>query len=489
MMIPLINLLDILATLATLAAILFLLSGRRGAIPRDMRLLLLVLAALLCLHNVSNIFEWTEITRFFDQTEDYLGILIPLAWLVFFYSFLQKLSRDNLATSREEYRILVEYQNELVVKLDAKGRFLFVSPSYCRTFGKTEKELLGRTFGQVVHEEDQERVKTAFRDVFQAPYLTRHEERALTREGWRWFSWVSRGIPDAAGRITAVLSVGRDITEAKNAEQERDRLIRELEAKKEEMERFIYTVSHDLKSPLVTVKGFAGMLKADIERGAREKICQDLEHINKATDKMKQLLDDLLEFSRVGRRDNPRTVFSLEELVEEVIALSEPRLQEKHVEVHVVGPLPRIRGDRARIFELYQNLVDNAIKYQGNSASPRIEIGMRPQGEEKVFYVKDNGIGIDPVYHEKVFQLFEKLETTQEGTGVGLSIAKRVVENHGGRIWVESPGRGGGSTFAFTLPQAILVEGDKGSEIDDEKEKNDGAGESNGARKGNPDIS
>jgi signal transduction histidine kinase len=235
-------------------------------------------------------------------------------------------------------------------------------------------------------------------------------------------------------------------------EAEREKIIKELETKNAELERFTYTVSHDLKSPLITISGFVGLLEVDAKSGNREKFREDMQRINEAVEKMKRLLDELLELSRIGRIINPPSETSFSEIVEEALLLAQGRLRNGDVEIYVQSGLPKVRGDRPRLVEVLQNLIDNAAKFMGAQPTPKIEIGMHLQQNEQVFFVRDNGIGIESKHREKVFGLFDKLDPRTEGTGVGLALAKRIIEVHGGRIWVESEGRGSGSMFCFTLP-------------------------------------
>ncbi len=269
---------------------------------------------------------------------------------------------------------------------------------------------------------------------------------------------------DEAGEVIQIIESSRDITERMRAGAEREALIAELEARNAELERFIYTVSHDLKSPLITIRGFLGFVEQAAIAGNIERVQADMVRISDATDKMQQLLGELLELSRIGRLVNPPEEVSLGELAREAVEMVRGRLEERGVEVEIAPDLlrtadgPTVYGDRPRLLEVLQNLVDNAVKFTGDQPHPRVEIGVRRDGEETVFYVRDNGIGIEPRYHEKVFELFDKLEQQTEGTGVGLAIVKRIVEVHGGRVWVESEGTGQGSTFCFTLPDKSLSE-------------------------------
>jgi PAS domain S-box-containing protein len=244
-----------------------------------------------------------------------------------------------------------------------------------------------------------------------------------------------------------------DITERKRVEVEREKLIAELEAKSAELERFTYTVSHDLKSPLVTVRGFLGFLEQDAANGDLERLQKDIQRIREATDTMHQLLNELLELSRIGRVINPPQELVFAELVQEALERLASRIAEYGVQVVVGSPLPRVSGDRPRLVEVVQNLVENAIKFMGDQPEPRIEIGVQRCDEETIFFVADNGIGIAPQYHEKIFGLFERLDPEIDGTGVGLALVKRIIKLHRGRIWVESEGPRQGSTFYFTVSQ------------------------------------
>jgi chemotaxis family two-component system sensor kinase Cph1 len=218
------------------------------------------------------------------------------------------------------------------------------------------------------------------------------------------------------------------------------------------LDGFAYTVSHDLKSPLVTINGFLGFLEQDAAAGDMERLRTDAAHIHSAVDKMHKLLDELLELSRIGRIMHAPESIPFEDLARDAMELAHGGLESRGVTVQAQPNLPAVYGDRQRLTEVLQNLLDNAAKYMGGQTEPRVEIGQRGEEEgQPVFFVRDNGMGIPPEHHERIFGLFNKLDAKSEGTGVGLSIVKRIVEVHGGRVWVESePGKG--STFLFTLP-------------------------------------
>lgn len=261
-------------------------------------------------------------------------------------------------------------------------------------------------------------------------------------EQWLWISVYS----PAKEHFVAVFDV---ITERKQAEAE-------LNKKNAEIEQFIYSVSHDLRSPLVTVKTFLGYLEKDMAEDNQLQLGEDLQFIHSAADKMTMLLDELLELSRVGRIETPAVSVQLAELLAEAQATLAGIINERRVEIQLPDRDLTLVGDRPRLCQIWQNLIENAIKYNYADSIPRIELGLRQEGEETLFFVRDNGRGIDPRYHRKIFGIFEKLDPTSPGAGMGLSLVQRIVERNGGRIWVESKGIDSGSCFFFTLPQAVL---------------------------------
>ncbi len=255
----------------------------------------------------------------------------------------------------------------------------------------------------------------------------------------------------------------RQLAEAERA-AERERLIAQLEAKNSELERFTYTVSHDLKAPLVTVKGFLRLLRRDARPDPGGPVERGIERIDAAADKMRALVEDLLQLSRVGRQLGPPQEVPFSELAREAVELVAGQIADRGAEVRIAPDLPAVSVDRPRLVEALQNLVQNAVKYMGDQAHPRVEIGVRRAGargdsDRPVFYVRDNGMGIEPRHREKIFELFQRLDVEIEGTGVGLALVQRIVELHGGRIWVESEGRGQGSTFCFTLAEETAASG------------------------------
>lgn len=255
-----------------------------------------------------------------------------------------------------------------------------------------------------------------------------------------------------ASQVAIALENARLFSELQAELFERKKLIEELENKNAELERFTYTVSHDLKSPLITIKGFLGFLEQDAARGNFVRLRNDVQRIADATDKMQTLLGELLELSRIGRVVNPHQNIPFAEVVQEAQEMVHGRLHANQIRIMVQEGLPDVYGDRQRLIEVLQNLIDNAAKFFGPHSERLIEIGQDGYEDGKpIFHIRDYGMGIDPAHHDRIFGLFNKLDVNSEGTGVGLALVKRIIEIHGGRIWVQSEA-GQGATFYFTLP-------------------------------------
>jgi GAF domain-containing protein len=226
-----------------------------------------------------------------------------------------------------------------------------------------------------------------------------------------------------------------------------------LQEKNAELDSFVYTVSHDLKAPLVTIQGMSGMVLEEYTDKLDDDGRHYLERIVANTQQMERLILDLLALSRSGREGQPPQEVDLAEVVDECVAALAERLEARSIKV-AVGDLPRVWAVRVQMDQVFKNLMTNAIKYMGDTEAPAIEIGAMTRPSEFEIWVRDTGIGIDAAYHEKVFEIFQRLkEVEAEGSGVGLPIVKKIVQGAGGRIWVESaPGQG--STFRFTWPAA-----------------------------------
>jgi len=260
------------------------------------------------------------------------------------------------------------------------------------------------------------------------------------------------------GRLARLVpAIEREMKEAeirrahRQAEAERVNLTASLEVVNTELERFLYTAFHDLRSPLVTIQGFLGMLSYDLQAGRRDKIQSYIQRISGAASKMDTLLSGLLKLAKVGRVIRPSEDVNLRQLIQEILKGMEEKLRSGNMTVMISPDLPTVQGDRIDLREVLENLIENAAKYTAGQPHPVIEIGTRKNDGQQIIFVKDNGQGIDLIYQERIFNLFEKLDPLGEGPGIGLALVKRIIDMHGGNIWVESEGRGQGSVFCFTI--------------------------------------
>ncbi len=367
-----------------------------------------------------------------------------------------------LRESEQKYKLLADNMKDVIWILDLRTqRFKYVSPSVEGLRGYTveevmaepvEKSMTPESFQNVTRWIQEKFAEIAENNDIDKSVELKEVEQTCKDGSTVWTEVSSVYIVDENNMPIEVLGVSRDISDRKKAEQAQRKLYTELERKNAELERFTYTVSHDLKSPIITIKGFLGYLGEDIRTHDDDRVKSDITRIGSAADKMMQLLDDLLELSRIGRVSSHPSEIPFDGVVQDAIEILAGSISARAVEVEVMPGMPVVYGDRTRLTEAIQNLLENAIKYMGSQANPHVEIGFQKTDADIEFFVKDNGIGIDPKNKDKIFGLFEKLDPTTEGTGVGLALVKRIIENHSGKIWVESDGKGSGSKFVFTLP-------------------------------------
>jgi PAS domain S-box-containing protein len=349
----------------------------------------------------------------------------------------QKDAERELRLSAERFRSVVSNTPVLIFEFDDEGVFKLSEGRGLQALGMEPGQLVHTSVCEFFH--DDAVVCGHIQDAIKG-----ETAQFTARVGKRVFETYFNPVIDARSKRVSVIGVAVDITERTEREAE-------LQQKTDEMTRFNYTVSHDLKSPLVTIRTFLGFLEQDIQKQDAERIAKDMGFIRNASDKMTRLLEELLELSRIGRLVNNPVDIVFRDLAREALALVAGRIAERGVDTHVDAVDLIIHGDHPRLVEVFQNLIDNAVKFMGDQPEPRIDVGVEARDGEWVFHVRDNGMGIDPRHLHKLFGLFEKLDPNAEGTGIGLTLVKRIVEIHGGRIWVESAGPGTGTTFFFTL--------------------------------------
>lgn len=378
--------------------------------------------------------------------------LILIAISMLFIFFLKR--RVNAATSdllqreakllesESKFRSYMDTSPYGVLVFDCNGRYMDANPAAAAMTGYSIDELLNMSITDLIPADSASILMGNFELLKKIGYI-RVEKEYLHKKGSRLWRQIS----------TVKLSDDRfleftiDITDRKMAEKA-------LLDKNSELERFTYSVSHDLKSPLITIQTFADMIKQDLESENYSRAYTDLGKISAASFKMSCLLNDLLEISRIGKMIRSISRVDMNILIGDVLSQLAGLIKMKNVIVTIMPTLPDVSGDRQRIMAVVQNLIENAIKYSDLNKEIKIVIGTRSSVDECQFYIQDNGVGIDPKDQMQIFGLFSKLETGTQGTGVGLALVKRIIEVHGGRVWVESEGVGYGSTFCFTLPCA-----------------------------------
>lgn len=344
------------------------------------------------------------------------------------------------------YRIMVE-RSFAGVYIVQDGVFRYLNASAADYAGYAPAELVGSKANSIVHPEDRELVKTKALAMLRHKRNAPYEFRIVAKDGR--IGWILETVTFIMyqGRL-AILGNSINITDRKEKEWE----VREKGA---EMERVAFAISHDLKCPLTTMKTFMEYLVQDIGGGDTDRIGQDLIYVNMALDKMMKLLDELLKKFRADTVVAPPVRITLRELAEDAVNASAGGIAAGKVKVKVGDGDRTLWGDRPRLAQIWQNLVENAVKFMGNQALPQIEIGADKDGADTVFFVRDNGIGIAPQDQRKIFGMFEKLDPKSIGTGMGLALIKRIVGMHRGSIWLESEGPGQGACFRFTLPDAV----------------------------------
>jgi signal transduction histidine kinase len=274
----------------------------------------------------------------------------------------------------------------------------------------------------------------------------------MKKDGSRVVVFSSHALVRKPGRPTEIFCIDIDITGLKRAEEAREYLMDELARKNVELDRFTYTVSHDLRSPLMSIRGFLSLLEADLKTGDFTRVKTDVIHISDSAEKLELLITTLLALSRSGRTVDTPVRIPFTDLAREAAGLLEVTLRTRGVTLVIPDDMPVIYGDRQRLLQVMVNLIDNAVKFMGGQDKPRIEAGLRSDTGTRVFFVRDNGSGIRKENLPKVFGLFERFNPDVPGTGIGLATVKRIIEAHGGKIWVESEGEGMGTTVCFTLP-------------------------------------
>jgi PAS domain S-box-containing protein len=382
-------------------------------------------------------------------------IVSSLLGAALFLVIQSKIIQEQLSKSAQRYRLITENAKEIIFRMSLpEGKYEYVSPAceYLTGYAIEEFYNTPNFLRTIIDPNFITYFDSNWTELLKGNVQSTYEYKIVHKNGGHyWLHQKNTLIKDQSGKPLALEGVITDNTIRKTIEIEREKLIRELEEKNSDLERFIYIISHELKTPLITIKGFLGYLEEEAMQGDLIQLHQDIVRIILATETMQRQLNNLIEINRIGRNRSKSEYIDTSELVFFILESLKPVLDSRNISVEV-GKLPPINGFRSEIQELFQNVIENAIRFTTNQKDPIIQIGITDFEKEHLFFIKDNGIGIPSQYKNRIFGLFNKLDPHSEGTGAGLAIAKRVAEHHGGWIKVESEGPGKGSTFFFKLP-------------------------------------
>jgi len=372
----------------------------------------------------------------------------------------RKRAEIALRDSEERFRAIFEQAAVGIAKTALCGQFMRVNPGFCQIVRYAESELLQKNWQAITHPDDIEADREYVRSLLSGNIQTFSLEKRLVckDEAVRWANVTVSAMRDANGTPQYLVCAIEDISQRKLVQEllqasldNQTRYAQELTRSNAELEQFSYVASHDLQAPLSTIAGYAQLLEKRCHNQLDAQGNKFIRNIVNSCGRMQALIDDLLEYSRVGRSEKPFDLIDCNLVFEDACANLQLAIRQDQASV-TRGDLPRVRGDSFQLLQLFQNLIGNAIKYRSSEA-PMVCVSASRQGDSWVFSVQDNGIGIAEQYHPRIFQLFQRLHSQKQysGTGIGLAICQRIVDRHGGRLWVESePNRG--STFYFSIP-------------------------------------
>jgi PAS domain S-box-containing protein len=337
---------------------------------------------------------------------------------------------------------------DLFCVASAEGYFQLLNPAWERTLGYTIDELLAKPYIDFVHPDDVNATTAEQQNLDGGIPVINFENRYRAKDGsWKWLSW--KAVPQEDGSVYAV---ARDVTAQKEDERATQLLLRKLEQSNQELDQFAFVVSHDLKSPLRSIINLSEWIKEDLGDNLKPETAAQIDMLQSRVARMQQLIGDLLQYARTGRDGKPFESVNVRAMIDEIVdVLALPETFQVIVP-HTMSP---IMGRPSEVYLLFQNLIGNAIKYR-SSDTGFVKISQTKVGDFWRFEIEDDGIGIEPKHHQRIFQMFQRLNVSNEieGTGVGLSLVKKIVDHMGGNVTVKS-GLGKGATFSFTWPLKV----------------------------------
>ncbi len=378
----------------------------------------------------------------------------------------KKQAGKNTIEGDEKYKAIFESLEDAVIYVDIFGKILDVNKGHENMLGFMKAETVGKHFSKLktVRLKDIPAYLKLFKNILKGNLSAPNEISVKHKDGHIIPVELRINHVKRDGATTSLLIILRDITEKKKAEKEIQKLNKELEQRvidrtamlesaNKELEAFSYSVSHDLRAPLRHIEGFSQLLQRAIPEKQDSKSSHYLGNIIEATEKMGSLIDDLLSFSRISKIEFKRSKVSLNNVLQKARKEIEPDIKNRHISWKI-SDLPEVKGDSSMLHHVFINLISNAIKFSNFKKKTFIEIGtIKDDGGQATIFVKDNGVGFNMKYKNKLFEVFQRLHSSSEfeGTGIGLAIVKRIIHRHGGRTWAEGR-ENKGATFYFSLP-------------------------------------
>jgi len=363
-------------------------------------------------------------------------------------------SEAKNASIAEGINTIIRDMNDLVILVSAEGDIIDISNAALEVLKTSRESVTGKTAFGLIAEADRPRIQNMFNELLQGRAQNAAEFSFITSDGEIRAAQTRSAAIDMGGRTT-VLVIARDLTELRKHELTLEKALDEARRSNKELEQFAYIVSHDLREPLRTMSNYISLIDSRLSAEKKTELGEFMHFVTDAASRMSELISGILQYSRIGTKAAVFARVDMKQALNEAVSRLELNLHETGAEV-IAGDLLPVFGDRDQIVLLFQNLLENAVKFRKTGENPVIRVNSEKSGNENLFTVSDNGIGIDPEYHEKIFLIFQRLHSTDTypGTGLGLAVCKKITERHGGKIWVKSSG-GAGSTFLFSIPEKI----------------------------------
>ncbi|MGY6650020.1 PAS domain-containing sensor histidine kinase [Wenyingzhuangia sp. IMCC45574] len=360
---------------------------------------------------------------------------------------LRKKYQKSLEAEKQKYSNIIANMNLGLMEMDKAGRIIYVNQSFEELSGYNKSELQGQRAIDFFLEEKDKEDFVALAKRRQQGISDSYEIKIKNRRGEEKILLVS-GAPNynLNGVYIGTIAINFDITKLKALESQKEQLLKELEKSNENLQEYAHVVSHDLKSPLRSIDALISWIKEDNVGNLNDTTLENFQMIEKTLEKMEGLISDVLAYSSVGANVQLNGQVNIQELVNDLL---EVMYTPEHIKINTKDMLPTLSGDKVKLQQVFQNLLSNAIKFCDKEEGI-VSIGCKDIGGYYEFSVTDNGIGIEKVYFDKIFEIFNSLEERKDSSGIGLSIVKKIVELHHGRVWLEST-FGEGTTFYFTL--------------------------------------